>query len=300
MSNSEQSKITNNQKLSEPLFDTVAIVGVGLLGGSLALAIKNRGLARKVIGVGRRRVSLDKALDMCAVDDASLDTHRACAGAQLVVVCTPAALVAPKLDEVRRAARPDAVVTDVASTKAAICDHADRTWPAPRRFIGSHPMAGSEKFGPEHATADFYEGSVVIVESGADFSEDAHDAVLRLWGAVGATVIEMQPARHDRLIALTSHLPHVFASCLANLAAAHEDARPLVGRGFRDVTRIAAARPEIWRDICTTNRDAIIEALDSFANDLERIRAVIERSDEQKLLEFFTQGRRARKKVLGE
>ncbi|MCL4692724.1 MAG: prephenate dehydrogenase/arogenate dehydrogenase family protein, partial [Candidatus Hydrogenedentes bacterium] len=132
-----------------PNFGTVTIVGVGLLGGSLGLALKERGLCRTVRGVGHRQVSLDAALARHAIDEASLNLAAAAADTELIVICTPAGLVPETLDQIRRASLPSAIITDVASTKGTICAHADQVWPGRRRFIGSHPMAGSEKFGPE-------------------------------------------------------------------------------------------------------------------------------------------------------
>ncbi len=192
-----------------PNFGTVTIVGVGLLGGSLGLALKERGLSRLVRGVGHRQVSLDAALARKAIDEAFLDLPPALKDADLVVICTPAGLVPETLDRIRRATSSSAAITDVASTKAAICAHADQCWPGRRRFVGSHPMAGSEKFGPEHATADLYEGCVTILEPLAGQDPDAHETVRRLWSAVGASIVELDPgtARHT-CGANQPHPPH--------------------------------------------------------------------------------------------
>ncbi len=176
-------------------FDRVAIIGVGLLGASLGLALKARGLAARVAGAGRRRSSLDEALRVGAVDEAFLEVAEAVNGADLVVIATPAALVCAKLDEMQPLLAPDAIVTDVASTKARICAHAAGLWPRDRRFVGSHPMAGSEKFGPSHGRADFYENSVCLVESAEGLDVQAREQVLALWRGVGARVLDIEPAR---------------------------------------------------------------------------------------------------------
>lgn len=281
-----------------PRFERVVIIGPGLLGASLGLALKARGLAARIVGVGRRMVSLETALAMSAIDEASLDAAAAVQGADLVVLCTPVARTIAILDVIRPHCAPGAVVTDVASTKAALCAHAGATWTAPRRFIGSHPMAGSERFGPEHAQADFYAGSVCLVEAGEDLDPQARATVLALWRAVGAQVIDINPEEHDRVLAHTSHLPHVIASALARVALRHGAAPALVGKGFRDTTRIAESRPEIWTEICLTNRGAILDALAEYQCDLDQFRASLAEDDASALERYFDEGRRARRGII--
>lgn len=274
-------------------FESVAIIGTGLLGASLGLALKKRGLAASVCGVGRRQSSLDTALERGAIDSAHLEPEAAVQGADLVVICTPAGSVPSMLDLVRKAAPKTAVVTDVTSTKHAVCDHAARTWPAPRRFIGSHPMAGSENFGPEHATADLYEGRFVLVEPESDVDASAHASVCGLWEAVGAQVVLIDPAEHDRLLARTSHAPHIAASAVA-LLAHRGDVRPFAGGGLRDITRVAAGRPELWRDICLTNADAVAKALDELIETLQQFKDAVARKDGKRLDTLFEEGRQSR------
>lgn len=283
-----------------PPFETITIIGVGLLGGSLGLALKARGLAKTIRGVGHRRSSLEKALAVAAVDTISLDAREATEGAQVVVIGTPAGLVPQKLDEILPACSPDTVVTDVASTKAVICAHAEATWPRPLRFVGSHPMAGSEKFGPEYADADLYSSSVVVVASTPSLADDARETVHLLWRSVGARVVELDPGIHDIQVARTSHIPHILAACTAELAASAGDVGPLIGNGFRDTTRIAAGRPELWRDICLTNRGAILEGLETLGEQLEQLQRMIEERSSEALEAFFRSAREARSKALGE
>jgi len=280
-----------------PLFEKTAIIGVGLLGGSLGLALKQRGLSRTVSGAGRRSESLDAALARGAIDTAHLDITEAIDAASLIVVCTPAAQVPAHLDTIR-AAGSSAIVTDVASTKARICAHAAATWPRPRQFVGSHPMAGSEKFGVEHADARLYTGCTVIVEQAEELAPRAFDAVCALWRALDANVVAMPPERHDAGVARTSHLPHVMAAAMAALAGRAGNVRPLIGNGFRDSTRIAASRPEIWRDICLTNREALIAALRETESDLARFRQLLEANDGDAIEVFFKNGADARKDLL--
>lgn len=279
-------------------FDTATIIGVGLLGGSLGLALKARGLAGRVLGVGHRPATLDKAIARGAIDEGFTKAIDAAPQSDLMVICTPATLVPKYLDAVRPLTGKDAVVTDVASTKEAICAHVRKAWAEPYRFIGSHPMAGSEKFGPEHASADLYEDSVCFVERRTDHAEDAHAAVVGLWEGVGARVVEVDPAEHDARVARTSHVPHILATLLARLAAEREDLRPFVGPGFQDTTRIAEGRPEVWRDICLTNGPAILRVLDEARDDLERLVSALSEEDAEALERFFAEGRAARRRLL--
>jgi prephenate dehydrogenase len=277
----------------------VAVVGVGLLGGSIGLGLKKRGFRGIVRGVGHRKISLDTALDMKAIDDAYLAAKEAVVGADLVVICTPAALVIPKLDEIRAACEPHTVVTDVASTKGDICAYAAKTWPHPRRFVGSHPMAGSEKYGPEHATPDLYEGSYTIIERCDLLAPEAREMVTTLWQTLGSRVVEHEPLHHDACVARTSHLPHVAASAVAQLlSACGDDIRPFIGKGFRDTTRVAGGRPEIWRDICATNQKALLTATDELLERLETFRDQLSAGDWEALEAFFQAGHAAHHKAL--
>lgn len=285
-------------------FQTITIVGVGLLGGSLGMALKTRAFPGRIIGVGRRTTSLNIALKRAEIDEATPDLEDACRAADCIVCCTPAAAVPAQLDAIRAVCKPNAVVTDVASTKRVICEHAAATWPRPLRFIGSHPMAGSEKYGPQHAAPDLYEGSVVLVSPHEQQAPDAYEAVCDLWRAVGARVVDLPPDLHDALLARTSHVPHIVAAILAELGARcggpSRGAREVVGAGFRDVTRVAAGRPELWRDICLTNRESILQALDEFGERLRAFRDQIERSAAEQLEAAFESAQAARARVLGE
>lgn len=280
-------------------FDITTIIGVGLLGGSLGQAMKARGMASTIRGVGHRQVSLDKAREVGAVDETCLDAVESVRGADLVVVCTPAALVIPTLESIRTACSPNTLVTDVASTKASICGYARDAWRGAPWFVGSHPMAGSEKFGPEHAMPDLYNGCVTLVESGEHIDAAAHQAICDLWRGVGARVIDVDPFEHDAMVARTSHIPHVIAAVVATLAGRKKNVQPFVGPGFRDVTRIAASRPAIWRDICLTNREAILQGLEELEQDLDGLRAALNEQDAAAVEAFFARGQAARQETVG-
>ena len=283
------------------LFKRLTIIGVGLLGGSIGLALKERGWRGHIRGVGRQKSSLEKALAKGAIDEASLDIKTGVQDADLVVLSTPANLIIPILDEIRFLCETKTVVTDVASTKARICEHVWKSWPAPHRFVGSHPIAGSEKYGPENATSNLYEGSVVIIEKARNsHSPEAYQMVRQFWAMLGASVYEMEPAEHDAVLARTSHVPHVAASCLALLADMGRDVRPMLGGGFRDTTRIAAGNPAIWRDICVTNSEAIAAALREYANSLLTVADWVSQQNGDQLERFFTDARNARRRLLEE
>ena len=284
----------------DPLFERVAIVGAGLLGASLGLALQARGLARHVVGVGRRQSSLDKALAAGTVHEATLDLAAAAAVADLIVVATPANTVPDALDTIRDVCQDTAIIIDVASTKAAICAHAARLWPAPRRFVGCHPMAGSEKSGPEHATATLYEGSVCLIENSPDLDATALARVRALWEATGARAVPVDPERHDIVLARTSHVPHILATALATAALQEGATRDFIGNGFRDMTRIAAGSPEMWRDITLTNRAAIADGLNTVKAQLDVFLAALAANDAEALTALFAAGKDARHTVVAE
>jgi prephenate dehydrogenase len=281
-----------------PHFENVALIGVGLLGGSLGLALKKHGVAGHIAGIGHRKTSLDAALAKGAIDTAYLEPREPITNADLIVICTPAAQVTEYLDQIRPICRSTATVTDVASTKSLICRHAAETWPKPLKFIGSHPMAGSEKFGVQHARADLYEGCIVLVEEGAHLDEEAGRLVKGLWESVGARVVNLDPGTHDALAARSSHMPHLIAACIAKVAARYKEIGPLAGPGFRDVTRIAASRPEVWRDICLTNREPLLKSLEDLEAEIALFRAALNAGDAQQLETLLKEGGDARREVL--
>lgn len=282
------------------IFDRVVIVGAGLLGASLGLAVQAKGLARHVVGVGRRQSSLDKALAIGAIQEGTLDLAEAVANADLIVIATPAGTALSTLDIVRESCTECAVVIDVSSTKAAICAHGTATWPRPRKFIGCHPMAGSEKSGPEHATAGLYEGTVCLLEESPDLDTAALKKVQRLWEGVGARLVPVGPDLHDVILARTSHVPHILSTILATAAAEKEATADFIGNGFRDMTRIAAGSPEMWRDITLTNREAVTEALLAVKGQIDTFLSALEAADAKALATLFEVGKAARHQVVGE
>ncbi len=263
------------------MIDTVAIAGLGLMGGSLGLALRERGAVRSVRGYARREATRVQALAAGAVDVAYASVPETVAGADLVVLCTPVLTMPSLALEIRDVLKPGAIVTDVGSTKQWLTDALNAVFAGRGvTYIGSHPMAGSEKTGIETARADLYTGACVLVTPPPQSSHDAVCEVTAFWKSVGATVEVMTAAVHDRLIARTSHLPHLAAALL--VAAVDRDDTavfPLCGPGFRDTTRIAAGSEEVWHDIVKSNTAAIRHELGVFKDGVDALCALLDRGD---------------------
>lgn len=272
-------------------FDRVAIVGVGLIGGSIGKDLLGRGLAREVVGIGRRQSSLRVAKRVGAVTRTALDLERGVAGAELVVVCTPVGRIAA---DVRQAAAvaPEALITDAGSTKAAILAELDGSVAGGVRFVGSHPLAGSEKQGPAAAMTDLFVGRTVVVTPTEHTRDTDRRAVERFWKLLGAKVKVMSADEHDRRLAATSHLPHVVASALA--AVTDQDDCPLVAGGWLDTTRIAGGDPALWAQIFLANRSHVLTALGRYEKVLAAFAEALARSDQQELERLLTEAKRTR------
>lgn len=253
----------------------LAIVGVGLLGGSVARAARARGLAGHITGIGRDRQRLAPALKDGTLDAVTTDIAEGVRDADLVVLAATVLANDTLLAQVGQAAPPGAIVTDVGSTKRGIVAAAARLGPSPRvRFVASHPMAGSERSGYGIARADLLEGATVIVTPTEASDPDAVKTVVGFWEAAGARVVTMDPDTHDRAVAAISHLPHVVAWALVDAVGRFEPAAlDVAARGFKDTTRIAASDPLMWKEILLANRDLLVASLGAFRaclDDLER------------------------------
>lgn len=279
-------------------FGKVALVGVGLLGGSLGLALRARGLASGVAGYARRDSTVAECRQRGAVDLATRNLGQAVSDADVVVLCTPVCQMA----ELARACvpflKPGAVVTDVGSVKGAVVSQLEPLFARTEAsFVGSHPMAGSEKTGVLAARADLFVGARCVVTPTPRTRPEALAVVRRLWESVGAEVLELAPPVHDDLVARCSHLPHVVAATLARYVLSPSHAREqamLCATGFRDTTRIASGSPEMWRDIAVANRAALSRVLDVFVHDLEEFRALLDAGDPQALEAFFGEAKARR------
>lgn len=278
---------------------TVAIIGMGLMGGSLGLALRARGLAR-VQGYARRAETREAAVGMGAVDAASDTLAGALKGAELVVLCTPVLTMPALIHTCLGAFERGAIVTDVGSTKAELTN---RLGPilagSDVTFVGSHPMTGSEKSGIEEARATLYEGATTVVTAPRPDSTGVA-AVTSLWQGVGSRVVPLTPEEHDALVARTSHLPHLVASLLVTATAGGDRGkfRALCGPGFRDTTRIAGGSPEMWHDIVKSNRAEILAALRDFHGELGGLIADIENGDFEAVRAQLDRGRQVREATL--
>ena len=283
---------TNNE------WPTVAVVGVGLIGGSIGLALQARRLAGRVIGVGRSATSLAAARKAKVVTDTTLKLDAAAAEADLVVVATDVSSIATLLDQIDAAVRPGTLITDAGSTKASVVAAWENRRRSRRgRFVGGHPIAGSHKSGPAAADAALFEGRVTIVTPARGTPAADAEAIGGFWAAVGSTVFMMSPQEHDKLLAATSHAPHLMAAAIA--LATPAAARQFTAGGWRDTTRIAAGDPELWADILLDNAAAVAKALARIATGAEKMLAAIESGDRRRLMTLLTRAKEERDAVGG-
>ncbi len=269
----------------------VTLVGVGLLGGSLGLALKQRSLAKEVYGYVRRGPSLAQCERLKVVDSATRDLLAAVEGADLVVLCTPLSQMRELAQTMLPALRRGALVTDVGSVKGSIVRQIEPlTASVGAHFVGSHPMAGAEKSGPETAKADLFAGAACVITPTPKSAPGAVQDVERLWQSVGARTLVLSPEQHDEFVSRSSHLPQVVAAELANyvLSPAYSREQALLcANGFRDVTRIASSSPEMWRDIALANRTNLARVLGVFIEDLQEFQLALECGDAKIVEEFF-------------
>ncbi len=275
------------------MFEHVLIVGVGLLGGSLGLALRSRGLAKRVVGIGRSSDRLQKAVDVGAITEFHLldDPWRAEGG--LVVLAAPVEQIGLLLEAHRSKISDDTIVTDVGSTKTRIVESCEQILGAGNNFVGSHPMAGSHNTGVMHADRDLFENRVCIVTPTEQTDAQSTARVVELWQGVGMKVIQLSPEEHDRLAARTSHLPHMAASALCSLLGrnSHPNLTDLVGAGFRDTTRLAAGGPELWAEICQHNQREIVAAIGELMDELASLKDLLDREDFAEVESFLERAR---------
>ena len=276
-----------------PNYPKVTVIGVGLIGGSIGRALKERGLTEQVAGVGRRQASLDRALQCGAIDTATTDLAAGVENANVVIVATPVASVTHDVCRVLETAAEHALVTDVGSTKANICASIEaNNAGAGANFVGSHPLAGDHRSGPEHARGDLFEGKVVVITPTASSLASVVERAEGFWESLGARVVQMPPEQHDQALAATSHLPHLVASALAS--STPMDWLPLAARGWADTTRVAAADPELWTQIFAQNTPDVVAALDRLIETLQQARAGLLAEDPSAIKEILEHAKRTR------
>ncbi len=271
---------------------TLAIVGVGLIGGSIGLAAKRRGVAERVLGAGRRQASLDQALAASAIDEGFLDLLAAVQGSEVAVFCTPVDRIADQVLASAPRCQPGTLLTDAGSTKAAIVDRVEGRLPKGIAFVGGHPLAGSEKRGPEHADADLFQDRLAILTQTPKTDLNALERASAFWRALGARVEVMNPEEHDRVLALTSHLPHLVAAALAGILPL--EARDLTATGFRDTTRVASGDPSLWTAIFTQNHTAVLDSLARLDERLTQFRHALEAGNWTAVNDLLIQAKKVR------
>jgi prephenate dehydrogenase len=279
-------------------FRKITIVGVGLLGGSLGLAVQRRKLAREVAGFVRRAASLKDCEKAGAVDFATTDLLAAVSNANLVILCTPLAQMRSRVRQMLPALKRGAIVTDVGSVKASVVRELESLVAgAGAHFVGSHPMAGSEKAGVNAACADLFVDAVCVVTPTKKSNAAAIRKVEQFWKAMGSRVLRLTPELHDVLAGRSSHLPHVIAATLATHVLNPANPRhqtALCASGFRDATRVASGSPEMWRDIALANRKNIGKSLDVFIADLKKFRRALAKADVNDISKFFKTAKKQR------
>ena len=285
------------------LFGKMTVIGVGLLGASLARACKERGLVEEITGYGRNRENLEKARVLKVIDHCSTDLAEAVKDADLVVLCTPVTSIIPLIQNMISKIRPGTLITDVGSVKEPIVMEAEKLVPEGVYFVGSHPIAGGENSGLEASTADLYQNAKCIVTPTGKTNNKALEKISALWQAVGMQVINLSAEEHDFVFGAVSHLPHIAVYALMNTLGAlrTQDDREVTafsGAGLKDITRIASSDPVMWRDICLSNRNHSLDLIDRFQNKLDEIRSTIEKGDGQALKEEFIAANKYRLNVI--
>ena len=282
------------------LIDKLVIIGVGLIGGSFALALREAGAAGEIVGVGRSAANLEEALRLGVINRIAPDAAEAVRDADLVMLAVPVGQMAALMQQIAPCLGAHTVVTDAGSTKGDVVALARRHLPQHlAAFVPGHPIAGAEKSGVGAADAGLFRGRQTVLTPLPETDAGATELVLNAWQACGARVAEMTPENHDRIFAAVSHLPHLLAFALVEDIASRANGEELFGfaaGGFRDFTRIAGSSPEMWRDIFLANREPLLDELDVYRAQLDRLRAMLEQGDGAALEKVFSHARAARNK----
>ena len=283
--------------------NSLLVIGVGLIGGSFAMALKKRGLVNHVVGYGRNLENLQLAIELGVIDEASQDLGASAAQADIIFVACPVGAMQQVLDEIAPQMSATTIITDGGSTKGTVIEIARSSLGSSfSRFVPGHPIAGSEKSGVGAAFAELYEEHRTLLTPSDETDEDAVSVVRQLWESIGASVTTLDAASHDRILALTSHLPHVLAYALVDQMLRLPDSEScfdLAAGGFFDFTRIASSNPVMWRDICLENRDKILQAIDGYSEALNRLRTLVADQDGDEIEAIFHESRVARNRLLG-
>lgn len=287
----------------EKSYKKIVIIGLGLIGGSLGLAFRNKKGSAQVIGLDRDQDQLKAALRLGAIDQAESDLEQAVEGADIIILATPIGQFRPIGEALRSYLKPQMILTDVGSVKGPIVEAFDEILFPSGRFVGGHPITGREQSGVGAATADLFAGARCILTPGPKTDQKDVQEIQGLWESIGSEVALMSPSRHDQIFSVVSHLPHVTTYALINLVlsldATDGELLDYSAGGLRDFTRIAASSPEMWRDICMMNGDQIVNQMDAYINELQDIKKLIMNKNSTELQERFSKARTIRKKLTG-
>ncbi len=285
-----------------PLIRRLAIIGVGLIGGSLARVLREKGEVGEVVGIGRGAENLRKGVELGVIDRYFHDPAEGVKDADLVFLATPVCSIVDVTAAIAPHLAPGAVVTDGGSVKEGLVAACEALMPPGVHFVGGHPIAGTEKSGVEASFATLYQGRRCILTPTATTDPSALEKVKRMWETAGSEVVLMDVVKHDRVLAAISHLPHMVAYALVNAVEGYDRFDESILRysagGFRDFTRIASSDPYMWRDIALMNREAIMEMMDYFTRYFAQLRDLIERSDGDGMRRFFEESKRSRDAIL--
>ena len=289
--------------MSKHRVDTVCIIGTGLIGGSLALAIRQAGFCKEIIGAGRTEATLIKAVELGVIDRYDTNITHAAQDADIVVVCVPLGAMHAVFEQISAAELENTIITDAGSAKQSVIDEAELVFGEKfRNFVPGHPIAGTEQSGVGAAFPELYQNRRVILTPTESTSFDALEKIRAMWQSAGAEVETMSAEHHDLVLAGTSHLPHLLAfglvDCLNNLEDVDEIFRFAAG-GFRDFTRIASSDPVMWRDICLSNRDEVMVMMRRYSVEMEKMYKALEAGDGEKLREIFERAKKARDAFCG-
>jgi len=287
----------------QPLFDRVALIGIGLIGSSVARVLRREGIATEIAVATRSQATLDKARALDLGDDYHTDPADAVRNADLIILCVPLGANAAIAQAMALSLKPGAIVTDVGSCKASVIRDVGSQLPDGVHLVPGHPVAGTEKSGPDSGFADLFEGHWTVLTPEPDTDPAAIEAVSEMWRRAGSHVEIMEAAHHDQVLAITSHLPQLIAYTIVDTATDLEDRLQsevikYSAGGFRDFTRLAASDPVMWRDIYLANKDSVLEVLGRFSEDLTAIQRAIRRGEADTLEEAFTRTRDIRKGVI--
>ena len=269
--------------MSDILFRRVTIIGVGLIGGSIGMCLRQKKLTERVVGITRRKNGIEKLIESKAVDEATDDLAEGIARSELVIVATPVGAIVEQVKSLVPLVKPGTIIMDVGSSKAEVVNTVEKILPRGIYFVGTHPLAGSQKSGVQHARADLFEKTVCVLTTTPKTHPTAFRKIREFWRSLGCEVKIVSPLDHDLILARTSHVPHIITMALVGLLESGDES--FVASGFRDTTRIAGSDPQIWRDILLTNKKPILKALRGFNAQLDRFIEFIEKKDEEKLVQ---------------